>query len=126
MNAKVLISRYSEHESTNFHRIYLPSDFDQAQKDLKFLQESDHCKTWDLVQIEIYKYGNKIEPLINQKVRYWYNGIKHVGIIKDKVCIPIASGTREYVPHDHYIVCCEDNKELHPISPLLLIEEIHE
>jgi len=39
------------------------------------------------------------------------------GVIRDKVCVPLASGTNEYVPFDNYMIE-DDEGALHVINPI--------
>jgi hypothetical protein len=125
MKAKVLISFYS----TGFdctHRIYMPADYEQAEKDLEILKSNDHMKTWELQEIEIYNFNKHSFLLSGRRARYRYNGIEYTGVIQHIACIPLASGTRDYVPFDHYIIIPDGSNELHQVNPLTVKEILNE
>lgn len=55
MVAKVLTACYSGEGSVRIIRIYMESDFKQAEQDLKMIRENVFDgKTWELVDVDIY------------------------------------------------------------------------
>lgn len=53
------------------------------------------------------------------------NGAKTEGIIRDKVNIPLVSGTNEYVPMDNYLIVDADNN-VHIVNPINIIVVLQE
>ena len=55
MKAKVLVSYYRGEGGHTIHRIYLEPHFDQAEADLKMMQnDGSSSKEWELQETEIY------------------------------------------------------------------------
>lgn len=53
----------------------------------------------------------------NKKVSFFSNGTTVIGTIQDKVNIPIASGTNEYVPMDNYLIV-DESGNTHIVNPI--------
>ncbi len=62
--------------------------------------------------------------MIGKKVLFYdKEGKKVIGIIHDKVNLPIASGINQYVPMDMYMVISEDN-QIYYVNPINLIAQV--
>jgi hypothetical protein len=53
MKAKILISYYPHEGGHTAHRIYLERDYEQADLDLKLIQDTS-MKHWELQECELY------------------------------------------------------------------------
>lgn len=127
MEAKAIVSHHRDFgRRSTVHRIYLPEEFNQAEKDLELVKISNGMSEWEIHDCEIYNFKNHSFHLSGKKVKYNYDGQEYVGTIQDKVCVPLASGTNEYIPFDHYLIIPEGATSFDLVSPLMLKEIIHD
>ena len=61
--------------------------------------------------------------MVNKKVEFYLNSIRVEGIIRDKVNVPLASGTNEYVPMDSYLIVDNDG-DFHVVNPINILKEL--
>lgn len=67
MKAKVLISYYRGEGGHTIHRIYLEPHFDQAEADLKMIQDDgSSSKEWELQETEIYAWSSVKVDIIRE------------------------------------------------------------
>lgn len=76
---------------------------------------------WIIVIITARKNSSRVSSMIGKRVTAYEAGNYVTGIIRDKVNIPIKSGTDGYVPMDSYMIETSDGKIL-PINPVMIIK----
>ncbi len=88
---------------------------DKANSDINFFEK----------HFAIIKQNAEGE-MIGKRVNFWYENEKYDGVIKDKLCIPLASNPpRGYVPHDNYLIVNDDGK-IFIVNPVNLNHIINE
>ncbi len=84
MKAKVLFWKYNDQAGSGIERIYMPENFEQAEKDLILLQDHS-AKIWGLADTEIY---GEQKSVLDKKIEFSHfsartaNTIKSMNLVK--------------------------------------------